>query len=208
MQFLPERIVLLKERNMGSYHLSAYYLSKILASLPMRLLLPFLYLVVSYPMVNLNPSVKVFFAVAGTQLLSALCGDSVGICIGTMSTDYRKCLTIGTLSSMLLMLTGGYYASKLPVFLQWVRYISPFKYSYDACVQLVFSIPVPCVNGYVLTECYYNPKGVASTKSVANYLHTTESIGINIAALIIFIIILRIGAYLLLRFIPHNTGRK
>lgn len=159
-------------------------------------------------MVNLYPSANVFFSVAGTQLLATLCGESVGVFIGTVSTDFQVCLTIATLTSMLLMLTGGYYASKLPIFMQWLRYISPFKYSYDACVQLVFSSPVPCVNGFVLTECVNNLSGTASPQSVATYLNTTDSVAVNVGLLFAFMVLFRLAAYLALRFIPINSGRQ
>ena len=208
MQFLPERTILLKERSAGSYHLSAYFISKTISSLPIRLSQPFIFLAISYPMSNLNPSADVFFTVACTQLLATLCGESVGVFLGTLSVDFQKCLTFATLVSMLLMLTGGFYASKLPFFIAWLRYISPFKYSYDACVELVFNVPVPCSSGNVLTSCVNNIGGSASPSSVINYLGATESVGLNVSLLVVFMIFFRIAGYLSLRFIPHNNGRK
>lgn len=74
MQFLPERTIILKERAAGSYRLSAYFLSKIISELPIRLLLPFVFLAISYPMAGMNPDPKIFFGIVGTQLLAALAG--------------------------------------------------------------------------------------------------------------------------------------
>jgi ABC-type multidrug transport system permease subunit len=67
--------------------------------------------------------------------------------------DYEKAMTIATVTSLALMLTGGYFVKNLPSFLSWVRYVSPFKYSYDACIQLAFDRDIPCNNGEVLEEC-------------------------------------------------------
>jgi ABC-type multidrug transport system permease subunit len=62
-------------------------------------------------------------------------------------------MTIATVTSLALMLTGGYFVKNLPSFLGWIRYVSPFKYSYDACIKLGFDRDVPCTNGEILEEC-------------------------------------------------------
>ena len=208
MQFLPERTIIMKERAAGSYRLSAYYLSKILSELPIRLFLPFLFLAISYPMANMNPSPRIFFAISGTQLLAALAGESVGLFIGTITTDFEKALVVATLGALSLMLTGGFFIGNLPSFVHWVRYISPFKYSFDACVQLEFSRPIRCNDGSVLVNCLNNEGGYVSGRDAVHYLGCTQSVGVNEACLIIFIIGFRLFAYLALRFMPHNNGGR
>ena len=153
MEFLPERTIILKERAAGSYRLSAYYLSKSAAELPIRLALPCLFLIISYPMVSLSPYPATFFKLCGVQLLAALAGEAIGVFIGTSTMDYEKAMTVATVVSLALMLTGGYFIQNLPSFLGWVRYLSPFKYSYHACIQLGFDREIPCVDGEVLEEC-------------------------------------------------------
>ena len=74
--------------------------------------------------------------------------------------DYEKAMTIATVWSLALMLTGGYFIQNLPSFLGWVRFVSPFKYSYDACIKLGFDRPVPCTNGETLEECLGGPGGL------------------------------------------------
>lgn len=207
MQFLPERTIILKERAAGSYRLSAYFLSKTISELPVRLTLPFVFLAISYPMSGVNPEARVFFAVVGSQLLAALAGESVGLFIGTITMDFQKALVVATLGALTLMLTGGFLIDNLPIFVRWIRYISPFKYSYDACVQLIFSRDINCVNGSVLPGCVGNAGGTVSGREAVEYLGSTESIGLNEACLIIFILGFRTFAYLALRFMPHNNGR-
>lgn len=207
MQFLPERNIILKERAAGSYRLSAYFLSKVISELPIRLLLPFVFLAISYPMAGMNPSPRIFFAIVGTQLLAALAGESVGLFIGTITMDFEKALVVATISALTLMLTGGFFISNLPVFVHWIRYLSPFKYSYDACLQLEFSRDIPCTDGSILVECLADPTGKVSGQAAIDYLGATQSVGLNEACLIIFIIGFRFFAYLALRFMPHNNGR-
>jgi ABC-type multidrug transport system ATPase subunit/ABC-type multidrug transport system permease subunit len=208
MQFLPERTIILKERAAGSYRLSAYYLSKSISELPIRLSLPFLYLVISFPMSSLAPSAQVFFQVVSVQLLSALAGESIGVFIGTTTLDYEKAMVIATLVSMALMLTGGYFVQNLPTFVQWIRFVSPFKYSYDSCLRLVFYYNIKCDQGDILVQCSDPSLKSVAPEVVWNYLNQQGTVGFNVGLLILFIIVFRVAAYLALRFIPHNNGRK
>lgn len=206
MQFLPERTIMLKERAGGSYHLSAYFLSKTMSETPVRLLLPLIYLIISFWMTALAPKFVTFLAVAGVQLLAALAGESIGLFIGTATMDYEKAMVIATLVSLALMLTGGYFVQNLPPFVRWIRYLSPFKYSYDACLQLVFNRSIPCNNGEQLIECV-NATSVSGSTAY-DMLGATETVGFNVGMLIVFIAFFRTVSYLSLKYVPHNSGRQ
>lgn len=205
MQFLPERHIILKERGSGSYRLSAYYISKIISELPMRLLLPFIFVCISYPMANMNPSAGVFFAIASLQLLATLAGESVGLFIGTMTMDFEKAMVVATLFALALMLVGGFFAQKLPVFIQWISYLSPFRYSYNGCVQLEFNRPITCINGATLVDCL--DQDSVSGRRAVDYLKVEDSVSMCVGCLIAFITIFRVLAYLALRYMPYNNGR-
>src|SRR3546814_6980203 len=78
MAFPQERQILLKERASGSYQLSAFFLAKTISEAPIRLLLPTIYLLISYWMAGLNPTAAAFFGAAGTMLIATLTGESLG----------------------------------------------------------------------------------------------------------------------------------
>jgi ABC-type multidrug transport system permease subunit len=198
-----------KERAAGSHRLSAYFLSKSIAELPIRLLLPFLFLSISYPMVNMNPSPSIFFAMAGTQLLVALAGESVGLLIGTITMDLEKALMLATVTGMTFMLAGGFMVSNLPTFVHWIRYLSPIKYAFDACIQLEFDRDIKCNQGGVFAECLdHTNADTVHGQSAVLILGATESVWTNEVCLIVIILVLRLMAYMALRYMPHNSGRQ
>ena len=55
-----EHAVISKERRSGVYHLSAYYLAKTVSELPLVLLQPSFYLLISYWIVGLNGAASFF----------------------------------------------------------------------------------------------------------------------------------------------------
>ena len=63
LEFLPERGVLKEERASGLYHVSAYLVAKQVSSLPVRLTLPTLLVVISLPMAIPYLTVTVFLGV-------------------------------------------------------------------------------------------------------------------------------------------------
>merc|ERR1719502_1424151 len=105
-----------------------------------------------------------------------------------------------TVVSLLLMLVGGFFVENVPAFLKWAKYLSPFKYSFDASLQLVFKEPVPCDGSGALEEiCGGNDTGYAQPEQVIQYLGVQGSIGFNVGILILIGLLPRYVAYLALR---------
>jgi hypothetical protein len=55
--FAPEKALVSAERTKGSYGAAPYFLSKVLADLPVAALYPFVFSSIVYPMANLQPKV-------------------------------------------------------------------------------------------------------------------------------------------------------
>ena len=88
--FPSERAIIFKERDSGSYHLSAYFLAKTLSELPTRMCLPTIYLVISYWMANVHPNFGIFLASTCCTLLGVLSGESIGLLVGAIIMDFEK----------------------------------------------------------------------------------------------------------------------
>src|SRR3546814_8182377 len=127
MAFPQERQILLKERASGSYQLSAFFLAKTISEAPIRLLLPTIYLVISYWMAGLNPTAEAFFGTAGTMLIVTLTGESLGLFLGPAYMDLQKGIVACSLSMLTSMLVGGFFIETIPSWLDWLKYLYVFK---------------------------------------------------------------------------------
>ena len=71
-----EHVVITKERRSGSYHLSAYYLAKTLSELPLVIILPSIFHIVTYWCIGLNglsPFFATWFVILVNAIVSQVC---------------------------------------------------------------------------------------------------------------------------------------
>lgn len=195
--FPSERDVILKERASQSYRLSAYFMAKTTADAPVRLILPLLYMIVSFWMAGISYNVSVFFGTVGCTLMSVLSGEAFGLFLGAAVYDLQKGLTIMTVFTLFLMLLGGFFVENVPVFIDWGKYLSPFKYAFDSSLQLVFIEDLPCEEGGALGELCSD--GFASASDVLAFIGVQGSVSFNVGMLVVLSFVPRYFAYLALR---------
>ena len=98
----------------------------------------------------------------------------------------------------------------MPFWISWSRYLSIVWYLYNLSVfsELAFSTNIPCDGGTRVLKCLYETE--LNKEFVAHFLlGSGASFGAALSALllIVYVIILRIGAYLLIRFLVLSDGR-
>lgn len=205
MAFPAERAVIFKERASGSYRLSAYFVAKTTSEAPTRLALPILYMIVSFWMANVSDTVANFVACTGVCLLCVMAGESLGLLVGATIMDQERAMVVMLVSALSLMLCGGYYVDNIPVFLRWLPYLSPFKYAYDASLQIVFDRPVPCDGSGILRTICGDGSETSPTVKYATVEQVTEFLGIqgglgfNVGLLLLIFAVPRFMAFLSLR---------
>jgi hypothetical protein len=198
--FPAERTVILKERASGSYRLSAYFMAKTTADAPVRLILPFIYMIVSFWMAGISDSVRVFCGTIGCTLLSVLSGEAIGLFVGAAVYDLQKGLTVMTVFTLFLMLLGGFFVENIPVFIAWGKYLSPFKYAFDSSLQLVFDRSMPCDGSGALQElCQNNLNGEVSVDEIRSLMKIQGTVAFNVGMLLILCFVPRYFAYVALR---------
>ena len=199
MSFPLERSIIFKERSSGAYQLSAYFMAKTTSEAPARIALPTIYMVVSYWMAGVNNNFGIFIASTLCSLLSVLAGESIGLFMGAAILDIEKGMVVMTVVSLSLMVVGGFFVRDIPSWITWLGYISPFKYSYNSSVQLVFNQPIPCDGSGVLSVCGGGNEGYASTEDVLDFLGVQFSAGVNAALLLLMFVVVRIMAFFALK---------
>jgi len=199
MSFPLERAIIFKERSSGSYHLSAYFMAKTTSEAPARLALPSIYMVISYWMSGVNNNFGIFLASTMCTLLSVLAGESIGLFMGAAILDMEKGMVVMTVVALSLMVVGGFFVRNVPAWILWMGYLSPFKYSYNSSVQLVFDRPVPCDGSGLLSVCNDPNTEFATERDVLDFLGVEFSAGTNAALLLVMFVVVRIMAFFALK---------
>jgi len=197
--FPSERAVILKERASGSYQLSAYFMGKTTSEMPARLVLPLIYMIISFWLAAISDEFTMFLATTLISLLSVMAGEAIGLLVGATIYDTEKGMTAMTVISLFLALVGGFFVENVPYFLVWSKFLSPFKYSFDASLQLVFDKPVPCDGSGVIEGFCQGSEGTISRDDVLEFLGVQGSVAFNVSILVAIGLVPRYFAYLALR---------
>ncbi|KAB2086417.1 hypothetical protein ES319_A04G030200v1 [Gossypium barbadense] len=128
--FPRERMMLEKERSSGTYRLSSYFISRITADLPMELILPTVFLTITYWMAGLKPTATNFFHTLFVLLFSVLVSQGLGLALGAMVMDLKSATILGSVIMLTFFLAGGYYIQHVPPFIAWIKYMSISHHTY------------------------------------------------------------------------------
>ncbi|GMJ10204.1 ATP-binding cassette G9 [Hibiscus trionum] len=128
--FPQERLMLEKERSSGMYRLSSYFMSRIASDLPMELILPTVFITISYWMAGLKPTAGNFLHTLFALLLCVLVSQAMGLAIGALVMDLKTAAILGSVITLAFLLAGGYYIQHVPGFISWIKYISISHYTY------------------------------------------------------------------------------
>ena len=147
----------------------------------------------------MSSTFSLFICTTLISLLSVLAGESYGLLIGAAIDEMDRALTATTLVSLLMMIVGGFYVENVPSFLHWIRYISPFKYSFDACRSIVFNDPIPCDGSGALHDLCSQGQEYVSPDDLKAFLEINGTLAFNVGLLIVLGLVPRFFAYLVLK---------
>lgn len=151
--FALEKAVFIREYGNGYYDLGAYFWSKTLVELPIQVILPFIMTCILYWMVGLNTRNDYAFIVfALTLIIMANCGSALGIFFASIFSDLTVALAVTPMVLLPLMIFSGLFVNNesIPVYFDWIKYLSPIKYGFEALVKNE-------LNGWVSSQTIINP---------------------------------------------------
>ncbi len=146
--FATEKFVFLREFRAGYYGLTAYYFSKVLVELPYQIIFPALLLLIAYYMIGLNPAFSAYLLAACLLIFCAITGTAIGTFISAIFDDVGMALAVLPLVLLPVLLFSGLFVNSgnFPVWLSWLQYGSPVRYSFSGLLQNQF-------NSYTFNNC-------------------------------------------------------
>ncbi|QCE09895.1 ABC transporter G family member 9-like [Vigna unguiculata] len=147
--FPQELMMLQKERSSGMYRLSSYFMSRVVADLPMELVLPTIFLIITYWMAGLKANVVNFMCTLLSLLLNVLVAQGLGLALGASVMDQKAATTLASVIMLCFLLAGGFYVQHVPKFIAWIKYISISYYTYQLFIgsQYRYGETYPCSSG-------------------------------------------------------------
>ena len=130
-----ERILYIKSIKQGHYGIMQYFFSKFLAEIPNQLLFVFLFSTIQYFAVPFNTSSpSKFFIFLGIAELTHVIGAGLGYLCGALANSTVEALILGSAIGWALMMVAGFFSNQasMPMGTNWLRYLSPFSYAFDA----------------------------------------------------------------------------
>jgi hypothetical protein len=100
---------------------SAYFISRILAEMPVNIIIPTIYATIIYWAVGLNPDPYRFLIFLAVVVLETQCAVALGYAISAISPDAKVAQAMGPPLLIILILFGGFYINteSLPAGSEW-----------------------------------------------------------------------------------------
>ncbi|ESR61026.1 hypothetical protein CICLE_v10017645mg [Citrus x clementina] len=192
-----EQKMLEKEISSGMYRLSAYFMSRIISDLPIKLVIPTVFVTITYWMAGLKPTASNFFETLFVLLFSVLESQGLGLAIGAMVMEQKSATILGSIIMQLFVLAGGYYVQNVPSFIAWLKYLSIGHHTYKLLLG----------SQYNYNETY--PCGDSGGLCLVGEHPTIKKVGLNrkdysVIALAIMLVGYRLIAYIALMRIGAN----
>jgi hypothetical protein len=132
-----DRILFIRERSNGFYSWFPYFTSKVFFDvIPLRIMPCVVMISISYYLIGFNPSAPTFLKFLAIMVsFSANCG-LYALAIGCAIQEASTATLAASISILFQMLFAGILVNQvqIPAALNWIQYISFFKWAYEACV--------------------------------------------------------------------------
>ncbi|KAI3761091.1 hypothetical protein L1987_51499 [Smallanthus sonchifolius] len=194
--FPQDRAVFTKEQASGMYSLSSYFMARIVGDAPMELVLPTMFLSITYWMCGLKPELGAFLLTLLVLLAYVLVSQGLGFAVGAIIMDAKQASTVVTVTMLAFVLTGGYYVHKVPGFIAWMKYISSTFYSYRLLVRVQYGQGREI---WYLLGCFEYRGKHASCKFIEDDIEGQISTASCVGILLVMFFGYRLLAYLALR---------
>uniref|UniRef100_A0A336KIY1 CSON011372 protein n=1 Tax=Culicoides sonorensis TaxID=179676 RepID=A0A336KIY1_CULSO len=177
------------------FSLKAYYFSKLLADLPLQLICPSIFILISYYMTGQPCESNRFFMLLTVCIFMAVMSHSLGLVAGAAFSVKHGVFLLPATSIPMLIFSGFFIRfDELWSFWTPFTYVSYFRYGLEGSVQAIYGFnrtKLDCSQGFCL---FKNPEKFLKELDMAN-----DTYALDLMGLFIWIVSLQIVLYCVLK---------
>ncbi|KAL9965452.1 hypothetical protein ACROYT_G029254 [Oculina patagonica] len=204
LTFPMEKLVFIREHLNNWYSLKSYYLAKTMADVPFQILFPLIYCTIVYFMTDQPLEGLRYTQFLSITILTCLVAQSIGLLIGTVAPSLPTAVYVAPVTGIPVLLFSGFFVNfdTIPKYMQWLTYVSYARYSWEGTVVAIYGNkrgPLACKDKRCI---FVNSEDVLASMDVEENALYLEGAKIYFDAFVLFLffIILRLAAYLVLRY--------
>lgn len=168
----------MKVANISSkeYAIGPIVLSRLLVVIASEGFWPFIYVCVCFPMAGVVNDWSVVATIGMFLFFNNICYISIGSVLGVLFPSIPTAMITSTLVSQTSLVAAGFYTT-LPVYLGWIRYISPVFWTFSGIVKTAY-------NWSDTYECRYGSNLAGVNKCFIEFSPIIDNMkerGINVA---------------------------
>jgi ATP-binding cassette subfamily G (WHITE) protein 2 len=139
--FLEGRNIFVRERAAGMYKASSYFVGTVLMDLPLPLLYCSIFTGIAYWMIGLQANWHCFFWYIVISYVINMCSYSLCLFVSCFAPSFAIANLIAPLVIVMFLLPSGFLVNiaDLPVYWRWLKYVSFFRYGFEALMINEFS---------------------------------------------------------------------
>lgn len=138
--FHEERSLYFREKATKVYRTSAYFLGKTVIELPLQILTPFLFGSIPYYMIGMKPEWNFFFRFSLGLVVLGQASEALGLILGALVKTPTTAVMMSPLFLIPFLLVTGFFLNlnSIPLYMVWIKVLSPQKYVFAALLQTEF----------------------------------------------------------------------
>ncbi|XP_030766388.1 ATP-binding cassette sub-family G member 1 [Sitophilus oryzae] len=201
LTFPTELSILIKEHFNRWYSLKMYYVSVTLIDLPLSIFCCFIFTTIVYYMTAQPLEIVRFSMFFVSSALVVFVAESFGLVVGAYFSVVNGTF-LGPILTVPMMMFAGFGVSlkDLPTYLYWGSYVSYLRFGLEGVVGAIFGLNRQTLDCPEEQYCHYKyPK-----KFLEDIAVKPDQFGNDVIALVLFWFILRIGAFVVLKYKLHS----
>ncbi|XP_058455974.1 ATP-binding cassette sub-family G member 4 isoform X2 [Malaya genurostris] len=201
LSFPLEMPVLLKENFNRWYSLRSYYLAITVSDIPFQAIFCVFYVSIVYYFTSQPLEWFRFSMFLGSCLLISFVAQSVGLVVGA-AMNVQNGVFLAPVMSVPFLLFSGFFVSfdAIPIYLRWITYLSYIRYGFEGTALATYAYgreKLKCHQVY----CHF--KSPSTTLEELDMLDANFTL--DIVALVVIFVVLRVAAFLFLRWKLKTT---